>query len=167
MLKKYHFIVFLFLNFVAVNAQNLVPDAPHIKTIIFKASGVNSYVPIVRLGEQLQLRFDDLNGNETDYYYQIQHCDFNWEPSLISSNEYINGYAEDKISNYENSFNTLQNYTHYFENFPNEDTQFKVSGNYILSVKDEYDTVVFQRKFIVYEPKVIVGVAVNKSRNIV
>ncbi|HKJ06544.1 MAG TPA: DUF5103 domain-containing protein, partial [Flavobacteriaceae bacterium] len=166
MLKKYHFLIFLLFSFVSTYAQNLLPDAPHIKTVIFNAYGANNYVPIIRLGEKLQLRFDDLNGNETDYYYRIQHCDYNWEPSVISANEYINGYAEDKISNYENSFNTLQNYTHYYETFPNADTKFKISGNYILTVKDEYDAVVFQRKFIIYKPKVNVGVAVYRSRNI-
>ena len=141
-------------------------DAKHIKTIIFKPISANRYAPIIKLGEKLKLSFDDLNADEHYYSYKIEHCTLNWSVSDLSSSEFINGYAEDRIRDYENSFNTLQPYTNYSLTIPNDATKILISGNYMLSVLNEDEQVVFKRGFVVYEPKVTVGVAVYKSRDI-
>jgi len=147
-------------------SQSEVTEASHIKTIVFKPTSTNSYVPIVKLGEKLRLTFDDLNADEHDYTYKIEHCTIDWDTSNLSESEYINGYAEDRIRDYENSFNTLQLYTNYTLSLPNEDTKIKISGNYKLSVLNEDGEVIFKRRFVVYEPKVTVGVTIYKSRDI-
>jgi len=147
-------------------SQSEVTEASHIKTIVFKPTSTNSYVPIVKLGEKLRLTFDDLNADEHDYTYKIEHCTIDWDTSNLSEYEYINGYAEDRIRDYENSFNTLQLYTNYTLSLPNEDTKIKISGNYKLSVLNEDGEVIFKRRFVVYEPKVTVGVTIYKSRDI-
>lgn len=90
----------------------------------------------------------------------------NWEVSNLSESEFINGYAKDRIRDYENSFNTLQPYTNYKLILPNVNTRIKISGNYMLSVLNEDSEIVFKRKFVVYEPKVTVGVSIYKSRDI-
>lgn len=138
----------------------------YIKSIVLKPAVTNSYAPIIKLGEKFTLTFDDLNADEHDYTYKIEHCNFDWEISNLNSSEFINGYAEDRIRDYENSFNTLQPYTNYTLSIPNEDTKIIISGNYLISVLNENEEVVFKRKLIVYEPKVTVGVAVYKSRDI-
>lgn len=161
---------FLFFYFLCVvhlgfsQSDNL--DATHIKTIILKPVAINSYAPIVQLGEKLQLTFDDLNADEHTYSYKIEHCNMDWSKSNLSKSEFVNGFAEDRIRTYENSFNTLQPYTNYSVTIPNETTKLKISGNYTISVLNEDGTVVFKRRFVVYEPKVTVGVAVFKSRDI-
>ena len=70
------------------------PD--NIKSIVFKSSVSNTYAPIIRLGERINLSFDDLNANEEDYTYKIEHCNIDWEPSDLSESEFIQGYAEDR-----------------------------------------------------------------------
>ena len=147
-------------------SQSEVTEPSHIKTIVFKPTSTNSYVPIVKLGEKLRLTFDDLNADEHDYTYKIEHCTIDWDTSNLSESEYINGYAEDRIRDYENSFNTLQLFTNYTLSLPNEDTKIKISGNYKLSVLNEDGEVIFKRRFVVYEPKVTVGVTIYKSRDI-
>ena len=47
------------------------PD--YIKTITFQGQTNESQLPILRLGENLLLEFDVLNGNEDDFYYKIEH----------------------------------------------------------------------------------------------
>ena len=147
-------------------SQQKTEDAAHIKTIILKPNAVNTYAPIIRLGEPIQLIFDDLNANEHDYTYKIVHCDYNWNPSNLSESEFVTGYAEDRIRDYENSFNTLQPYTNYTLTIPNDNTRLKISGNYKIYVLNDYDEVVFERKFVVYESLVTVGVTIYKSRDI-
>lgn len=158
---------FLFLCAVQLGfSQTDGTDATHIKTIILKPVAINSYAPIVRIGEKLLLTFDDLNAGEHTYSYKIEHCNLDWGKSDISQSEYIDGFAEDRIRDYENSFNTLQPYTNYRVTIPNETTKLKISGNYKIYVLNEDDEIVFKRHFVVYEPKVTVGVAVFKSRDI-
>jgi len=146
--------------------QQKIKDAEHIKTIILQPTLVNNYAPIIRLGETIQLTFDDLNADEHDYTYKIEHCDYNWNTSNLADSEFIDGYAEDRIRDYENSFNTLQPYTNYTLTLPNDNTRIKISGNYKIYVLNDYDEVVFERRFVVYESKVTVGVTVYKSRDI-
>lgn len=141
-------------------------EANKIKTVILKPLISNHYEPILKLGDKWKLSFDDLNADETDYYYKIIHCDFNWKPSNLSASEYINGFDSDRIRNYENSFNTLQPYTHYEVTFPNEYTKLKISGNYIIKVLNEDDEVVFERRFVVYIPKVNISISIHKANTI-
>lgn len=141
-------------------------DAAHIKTIILKPVAINSYAPIIQLGEKLLLTFDDLNADEHTYAYKIEHCNLDWSKSNLLKSEFVNGFAEDRIRAYENSFNTLQPYTNYRVTIPNETTKLTISGNYKIFVLNEDEEVVFSRRFVVYEPIVTVGVAIFKSRDI-
>ena len=164
---KNSFIFFWFLCTVQfIFSQNGYMDAEHIKTIILKPTTINAYAPIVQLGEKLMLTFDDLNADEHTYSYKIEHCELDWSKSDLSQSEFIDGFSGDRIRDYENSFNTLQPYTNYRVTIPNETTKIKISGNYLISVLNEDDEVVFTRRFVVFEPKVTVGVAVFKSRDI-
>ncbi|MFK5958084.1 MAG: DUF5103 domain-containing protein [Lutibacter sp.] len=165
-MRKYFLPLYFVLFFLASYSQNNYTEPDYIKTIVFKPATSNLYTPIIKLGERINLSFDDLNANEQDYTYKIEYCNIDWGISNISKSEFIQGYAEDRIRDYENSFNTLQPYTNYTLTIPNENTRIKISGNYMLSVLNEDEEVIFKRHFIVYEPKVTVGVAVYKSRNI-
>ena len=60
----------------------------------------------------------------------------------------------------------MQIYSHYAISFPNQYTQLKVSGNYIISIQNEDREVVFSRKFIVFEQLVSVPMQVKRARNV-
>ena len=71
----------------------------NIKTISFVQNGQN-IVPIFKLDDSFQLQFDDLYGNEANYYYQLVHCDYDWKPSQLSKNEYLQGFDDQRIQDY-------------------------------------------------------------------
>jgi hypothetical protein len=145
-------------------AQEIEINAPYnIKTVSFTQNNQN-VTPIFQLGDAFQIEFDDLFGNESNYYYAISLCDYNWNPSDLSRNEYLQGFDEQRITDYSNSFNTLQIYSHYKVQFPNQNTQIKVSGNYILKILNEDKEVVFSRKFILYENLASVPIQVRRAR---
>ncbi|KAA1245551.1 DUF5103 domain-containing protein [Aquimarina sp. RZ0] len=153
----------------SINAQEVKEVNPpdHIKTIQLFGGAEFSGTPVIKLGEPLHIRFDDINGDEVDYYYKITHYNFDWTPSPLYKNEYIDGFDDVRILNYENSFNTLQMYSHYILDIPNEDTRgLKVSGNYMLEMYDSDDEIVFSRKFIVYENLATIKVYTKRSRNL-
>lgn len=163
---KYILSLFSFLFTLSFFAQEIVLPPDHIKSIQLSATRSNDFSPIIPLNGSIALSFDDLEADEKDYYYKLEHCDKNWKTSDLISTEFVKGYAEEQIQNYDNSFNTLQDYTHYSIRFPNEDTRIKISGNYRISVLDDDETIIFTRYFIVYEPICTVGVSVHRSRDV-
>jgi len=141
------------------------PD--YIKTIAFKSNTRESQLPILKLEESVVLEFDALNGDEDDFYYKIEHFNFDWTPSILVKSEYMDGFDNQRIRNYENSLNTYQIYSHYKLIIPNAQTKrLKVSGNYLLSVFNDDDELVFSRKFMIYEDKTNVGLSIKRSRDI-
>jgi len=144
-----------------------INPAENIKTITFKGDTPESQLPILRLGEYLVLEFDVLNGNEDDYYYEIKHYNYDWTPSVLVQSEYLQGFNEQRIRTWDNSFNTYQIYSHFTLTIPNEQTRaITKSGNYIITVYNEDDDIEFTRKFMVYEDIASVGVAIKRSRDV-
>ena len=146
-------------------AQTEVEVAPpyNIKTATFVQSNEN-VIPIFELGAGFQFQFDDLFGNEADYYYEIVHCDYNWIPTNIPKNEYLKGFDGQRIQEYHNSVNALQIYSHYRLPIPNQFTQLRISGNYVLKILDENKDVVLSRKFILYEDLVTIPIQIRRAR---
>jgi len=137
-----------------------------IKTINFRSNTNQSELPILTLNERLYLEFDVLSPDEEDYYYVIEHYNFDWTKSNLMKSEYLSGLDNVRIVNYENSFNTYQIYSNYRLQIPNQQTGLKVTGNYLLKIYDDYDEIVFSRKFMVYENLVNVGVQLKRSRDV-
>ncbi len=166
MLRKVIFIALLLSSIFDINAQEVEVIPPyHIKTISFVQNGQNQ-IPIFQLGDSFQLQFDDLHGTEDNYYYVIKHYDYDWKPSQLTRNEFLNGFDDQRIQDYTNSFNALQLYSHYRIAFPNRLTQIKVSGNYIISILNEDKDVVFSRKFILFENLVSVPLQIKRARDV-
>nr|WP_294922681.1 DUF5103 domain-containing protein [uncultured Flavobacterium sp.] len=159
----------LFLTFTSAKAQVVQTEVTppyNIKTVSFVQNGSN-VVPIFELGSRFELQFDDLFGNEANYYFEILHCDYNWKPSDIPKTDYIRGFDNQRIMDYFNSYNTLQNYSHYRLSLPNQfATQILLSGNYILKILNEDREVVFSRKFILFESHSTVAAQVKRTRNL-
>lgn len=166
MFKKGFLITFALLITKTVFSQvekEIVPPY-NIKTISFVQNNQNA-IPIFKLGDSFELQFDDLYGNEANYYYTITHCNYDWTPSQLSINEYLNGFDNQRIQTYTNSLNALQIYSHYSLAFPNRNTSFRVSGNYIIKILNEDREVVFSKKLALYEELVSVPVQVKRARN--
>ncbi|WP_233885429.1 DUF5103 domain-containing protein [Tenacibaculum piscium] len=147
-------------------ATHLSGIAQHIKTIQLRPKqATNQFSAIVPLGSVLSLSFDDLDGDTKEYQYKIEQMTHDWKPSNLLSNQYIEGFNQDVITKVSNAFNTLQSYTNYQVEIPNETTKITKSGNYLISVLNEDYEVVFSRRCVFYEKIVTVGVAVFKSNH--
>ena len=164
---KHLCIIFIFLlSFSGFPQVEEVEPDDLIKTITFKSNTNQSELPILNLNERLTLEFDVLSPDEEDFYYVIEHYNFDWTKSKLIKSEYLKGLDNLRIVNYENSFNTYQIYSNYRLQIPNKQTRLKVSGNYLIKIFNEYDEIVFSRKFMVYENLASVGVQIKRSRDV-
>ena len=139
--------------------------AQNIKSIKLRPLPEDNYSSIVPLGTLLELSFDDLDADSKNYNYRIEHMTHDWQKSRLLSSQYIDGFDENSILSVTNSFNTFQNYTHYAVKIPNVNSVITKSGNYLISVINDYDEVVFSRKLVLYENETTVAVNVSRSRN--
>lgn len=131
---------------------------PTIKTVQLHDKDFELSMPVIRLftDDKLKLSFDDLDTDLKELSYTIIHCDATWQPTNISPSEYIDGYSEDVISEYNYSFNTLVRYIHYNLVFPTDVMKIKKSGNYVLKVFAEHDpeNLVLSRRFMVTDVRI-------------
>jgi hypothetical protein len=141
-----------------------IPDhiyKSNIRTVkLFKSGDIYSY-PIINLNssEQIELHFDDMDGDVKTYYYSYQLCNADWTPSKLFTFDYIKGFQSNRISNYRNSSIALTRYTHYQAVVPDRNCMPSRSGNYLLKVflNDDTSKLVFTKRFLVVDNKVSVG----------
>ena len=164
-INKFTLLILLISFLSSAQEQKEYTPPENIKSVQFKGGNKRGVFPIVTLGEQISLLFDDINADEADYYYRIKHFNHDWTPSQLFQNEFLEGYDNLRIENYRTSFNTLQHYTHYRLNIPNNNLQLKVSGNYMIEIYSAYDELIFSRRFCIYENSATVQAAVYRPQN--
>lgn len=124
-------------------------------TIQLNRTDLELAYPIILLNseDQLIFSFDNLRGGVVNYYYTFEHCDQNWESSNLTYFDYLDGFEENRFDDYHFSFGTAQRFTHYSVSFPNDDVDFKLSGNYVIRIweEDNRETPVIVKRFFVWE----------------
>ncbi len=175
--KIYFSFLFLLLAFRLLSQDDYVNDnqmryedwtyKPYIKTAQLHESTFDANPAILRFNgtEQLELSFDDLEADKKDYSIAFVHCDANWEPSNLMSSEFMNGFYEANILNFNFSNNTIQKYTHYSILFPQSNMQFSKTGNYMVFVYQDNDKekIIITKRFMIYEDKVTVVANVRQA----
>ncbi|MDB2606552.1 DUF5103 domain-containing protein [Zobellia sp.] len=159
-------LVFLLILTSSLQAQVQLEVNPpeHIKSVIFGGPTEDQF-PVVELGETINLEFDDITARESDYYYKIIHCNYDWQPSTLLKSQYLNGVDNQRIIDYENSYSTLQSYSNYKLSIPNDNVSPKVSGNFILEIYNDSYELQFSRRFVIYKNIAQIGATVKRSRD--
>lgn len=142
---------------------------PNIKTVQIYESNWEGSPAIINLNssEQLYLEFDDLDGDQKQYSITFVHCNYDWTPSDLMISEYLSGFFDLNIINFNFSVNTIQKFTHYNIKFPQQNLQFTKSGNYLVYVYKDGDKkdLVLSRRFMVYDAQTSIAPTVRQSAN--
>jgi len=109
-----------------------------IRTLTVYPQGDWATLPIINMGtdNNVEIAFDELSHDFKRYSYRIIHCNADWTRSDINELEYLDGFSENEIENYEQSVSAFTLYTHYTFSIPNEKVKLKLSGNYAVEVFD-------------------------------
>ena len=137
----------------------------NIKTVLCHKKEDELSLAIINLSsdDKLLISFDDLDGDRKNYSYTIIHCNSDWTPSDLMQSEYIDGFTEQPISDYEFSFNTIQKYTHYKFEFPGANIKPIISGNYIFKIFEENGKTIFYKRFMVLDTKLHIDANVRRA----
>ena len=126
--------------------------------------------PLIHLSfkDSLLLSFDDLSSNPQNYAYTLIHCNADWTPSDLMESEYLEGFYEEPITDYQFSFNTIQNYVHYQTVIPSANLKPSLSGNYLLIVfpENQRDQPILSQKMMIIDEKVSVKGSVKRATDL-
>ncbi len=144
---------------------------PRIKTLTAIVGSDWLSPPVLTLGSDdvLNVGFDEMSHNYHRFVYAVEHCEDDWSKSEeIFESDYLEGFNNNPIDDYQNSINTVVQYTHYSFSLPNERCRLKMSGNYRLTVYDgdNANVPVLTVEFMVAEPLMKVGLGATTNTDI-
>jgi CRISPR/Cas system-associated exonuclease Cas4 (RecB family) len=142
--------------------------SPNIKSLQVVANTKWTSMPIMTLGadDVLHIAFDELSHDYHRYVAHLEHCEADWTPSTdIFDTDWLEGFNDIPIDDYEKSINTTVLFTHYQYTIPNSQCRLRMSGNYRLHILDEDNgnEEVLVAEFRVVEPIVDVGLGVTTN----
>lgn len=121
--------------------------------------------PVVVLDspDRIVISFDERAEDRRYMRYELIHCDASWRADGLVASEYLDGFNEGSVDEYEYSQMTLVHYVHYRIALPNEQMRFTISGNYLVRVyaEDDPDDTLLQARFSVSEATARVGLGVT------
>lgn len=112
-------------------------------------------LPVMKLNsaDRLHVGFDELSHDYHRYICHIERCEADWTTATeVFESDWLNGFNDLIIDDYEHSINTTVPYTHYQFALPNDQCRLKMSGNYRLHIlEDGTDEDVLTVEFMVTE----------------
>jgi hypothetical protein len=153
----------------AANAWHSV-KMPNIKSLQVILNDDFEALPVLQLKghDVMHISFDELSHNYKRFTYHVEPCNPDWTPTEgLFDADWLEGINDQPIDEYDNSINTSVLYTNYAFDFPNEQTNVRISGNYRLHIVDDEtqeDAAVVE--FRVLEPITNVGLGVTTNTDI-
>ncbi len=169
---KYIFLILVLFHTLAFSQYRTQALVENIKTVQVIPMGNGDFSsPVIELSSNIEflISFDELSHDIHNYYYDVIHCNADWTPSDISPLVWADGFTNNlTIDDIKISQNTTYNYTHYAIVLPNEDLQFRASGNYTISVYEDNnpDKKVATACFSIVDNRVMVDANVRGNTDI-
>ena len=141
----------------------------NIHTVQLFLTGNQLGYPIIQPGvvSATELHFDDLDGTVKNYSYTYQLCNADWQPVDLSPFDYLDGFTQNRITQYRASSIASVRYIHYQALLPERNCMPKLSGNYLLKVFLNGDTskLAFTKRLMVVNNVVSVAAQIQQPFN--
>ena len=118
--------------------------------------------------DMIRISFDVLNEDRDYLRYEVIHCNADWQPSQLAYMEYLDGFNEGTIDDYDFSQGTTVHYVHYTLTLPSEQTRLTRSGNYLVRIypENDPDETWAQCRFVVSEQSASVTASMTSRTDI-
>lgn len=125
--------------------------------------------PVMPIGSSFTLQFDELAEDSHEFFYKIVHCNRNWQLSDLDEIEFLEGFNGEELQNFDFSINTYVDYVNYSLTLPNEDTRFRISGNYALIIYDDVQLTnpILVKRFMYSEQKATILVDLQRTNDVI
>lgn len=161
--------ILLLLLPMTLSAENRIYD-PQVKSLqaVVNQDWLSPAVMRLYGNDHLHVSFDELSHDYHRYIYRLEHCEANWTSSEeLFDTDWLEGFNDNVIEDFEYSINTTVAYTHYQLTIPNSKCRLKMSGNYRLHVIDEdQDKEVLMVEFMVTEQTMLLSTTVSSNTDI-
>ena len=139
----------------------------NVKTIqaVVNLNWLSPCVMRLHFSDHLYVSFDELSHDYHRYVYRLHHCEPDWsESEELLESDWLEGFNNVVIDDFERSINTTVPYTHYRFTLPNEQCRPTMSGNYRIDIiDDDTQEIVASVEFMVTEQSMILSL--NASSN--
>lgn len=154
----------------SLQAQQSEVFNKHLRTLTARVNGDWSRPPVADMEKEdrILIEFDELTREYHRFEYVIRHCNADWKPSALNEIDYLRGFNNNKIEQYDPSMNTLMEYTHYRLQIPNEQVQITQSGNYEVLIfhEDNSETPAAIARFALADNKIRIAAQVSSNTDI-
>lgn len=161
--------ILLFLLPMTLSAENRIYDS-QIKSLQTVVNQDWLSPTIMRLygNDHLHVSFDELSHDYHRYIYRLEHCEADWSSSEeLFDTDWLEGFNDNVIEDFEHSINTTVAYTHYQLTIPNDRCRLKMSGNYRLHVIDEdQGNEILTVEFMITEQAMNLSMAISTNTDI-
>ena len=132
------------------------PDVRSVQCYV--GTGVQTEIflpPVVPLGQNqpVVLEFDILGEQSQRLTAKLIHCDYDWQPSLLTDLQFLSDINEFLVTNYRTGVGGKVPYYHYQLQMP----PVKISGNYLWVVQAAGGVPLVSRRVVVYQNQVRVS----------
>jgi len=161
--------ILLFLLPMRLSAENRIYD-PQVKSLqaVVNQDWLSPAVMRLHGNDHLHVSFDELSHDYHRYIYRLEHCEADWTSSEeLFDTDWLEGFNDNVIEDFEHSINTTVAYTHYQLTIPNDKCRLKMSGNYRLHVIDEdQGEEILTVEFMITEQAMNLSMAISTNTDI-
>ena len=114
--------------------------SPQVKSLQVVVNQNWQSLPVMKLNsaDRLYVGFDELSHDYHRYICHIERCEADWTTATeMFESDWLNGFNDLIVDDYEHSINTTVPYTHYQFSLPNDQCHLKMSGNYRLHIQED------------------------------
>ena len=114
--------------------------SPQVKSLQVVVNQNWQSLPVMKLNsaDRLYVGFDELSHDYHRYICHIERCEADWTMATeMFESDWLNGFNDLIVDDYEHSINTTVPYTHYQFSLPNDQCHLKMSGNYRLHIQED------------------------------
>ncbi len=171
MMKRFFLCVMAFALLLTASARHQVlqPSVKTLQVVVNQEWTAPLAVMQLHSDDVLHVAFDELSHNYHRYVMHIERCEADWSTSDgLFESDWLEGFNNQVIDDYENSINTTVLFTHYRYQLPNDQCRLKMSGNYRLHVvdddNDQEEVAVIELRVV--EPLMNVGLGITTNTDL-